>query len=72
MSLEGWSVFGTAVYTRLQGDFADSPLVADRGNASQFFFASEHPGGDSLQEFGSLVRRHLTHDTGTCDKCIDR
>lgn len=38
--LEGWSVFGAAIYTRLQGDFAASPLVADRGNPNQFFLAA--------------------------------
>ncbi|NNC47716.1 MAG: MipA/OmpV family protein [Sphingomonas sp.] len=37
---QGWSIFGTVIYTRLQGDFADSPLVADRGNPNQFFLAA--------------------------------
>lgn len=35
----GLSVFGAAGYTRLVGDFADSPIVDDRGSASQWFGA---------------------------------
>lgn len=35
----GLSVFGAAGYTRLVGDFADSPVVDDRGSASQWFGA---------------------------------
>lgn len=38
--LGGWQVFGMANYKKLVGDFADSPLVADRGSASQWFFAA--------------------------------
>jgi MipA family protein len=34
---KGWSLFGIASYSRLQGDFAASPLVRDAGSASQFF-----------------------------------
>jgi outer membrane scaffolding protein for murein synthesis (MipA/OmpV family) len=37
--LGGFSLFGTAAYTRLVGDFADSPVVDDRGSASQWFGA---------------------------------
>ncbi|MCM8557978.1 MipA/OmpV family protein [Sphingomicrobium sediminis] len=32
----GWSLFGLAGYSRLLGDFAASPLVAERGSADQF------------------------------------
>ncbi len=35
----GWSLFGTANYSRLVGDFADSPIVDDRGSANQWFGA---------------------------------
>jgi len=35
----GWSIFGTRLYTHLSGDFADSPIVDDRGSASQWFGA---------------------------------
>ncbi len=35
----GLSVFGTANYGRLAGDFRRSPIVADRGSASQWFTA---------------------------------
>ena len=35
----GWSIFGTGLYTHLSGDFADSPIVDDRGSASQWFGA---------------------------------
>jgi outer membrane protein len=33
----GWSIFGIGLYTHLAGDFADSPIVDDRGSASQWF-----------------------------------
>ncbi|MBL0965503.1 MipA/OmpV family protein [Blastomonas sp. UPD001] len=33
----GWGVFALGSYSRLQGDFADSPIVAIRGDADQFF-----------------------------------
>ena len=36
----GWSLFGMTNYSRLKGDFADSPIVADRGSASQWLFAA--------------------------------
>jgi outer membrane protein len=35
----GISLFGTAGYSHLLGDFADSPIVDDRGSASQWFGA---------------------------------
>ncbi len=35
----GWSVFALANYSRLVGDFADSPIVEDRGSASQWLSA---------------------------------
>jgi len=35
----GLSLFGTAGYSRLAGDFKRSPIVADRGSASQWFGA---------------------------------
>lgn len=35
----GLSLFGTASYGRLAGDFKRSPIVADRGSASQWFGA---------------------------------
>ena len=35
----GWSVFAAANYSRLVGDFADSPIVDDRGSANQWFGA---------------------------------
>ena len=35
----GWSVFASGSYARLFGDFADSPLVDDRGSASQWMAA---------------------------------
>lgn len=35
----GLSLFGTASYSRLGGDFKRSPIVADRGSASQWFGA---------------------------------
>jgi len=35
----GWSIFGTGLYTHLSGDFADSPIVDERGSASQWFGA---------------------------------
>lgn len=34
---KGWALFGLVSYTRLLGDAADSPLVADRGSADQWF-----------------------------------
>ncbi|MCJ7421267.1 MipA/OmpV family protein [Sphingomicrobium astaxanthinifaciens] len=34
---KGWALFGLVSFTRLLGDAADSPLVADRGSASQWF-----------------------------------
>jgi outer membrane scaffolding protein for murein synthesis (MipA/OmpV family) len=36
----GLSVFGTVNYSRLTGDFKRSPIVADRGSASQWLFAA--------------------------------
>jgi outer membrane scaffolding protein for murein synthesis (MipA/OmpV family) len=33
----GWGVFALGSYSRLQGDFADSPIVSIRGDANQFF-----------------------------------
>lgn len=36
---KGWGLFGTAGYKRLVGDFKDSPIVDDRGSASQWFGA---------------------------------
>lgn len=36
----GLSIFGTANYTRLVGDFKRSPLVSDRGSASQWLLAT--------------------------------
>jgi MipA family protein len=38
--LSGLSVFGTAQYSRLVGDFADSPIVDDRGSANQWLLAA--------------------------------
>ena len=35
----GLSVFGTGSYSRLSGDFRDSPIVDDRGSASQWLAA---------------------------------
>ncbi len=35
----GWSLFGTGSYSRLLGDFKDSPLVSRRGSAGQWFGA---------------------------------
>ena len=35
----GWSLFGTGSYSRLLGDFKDSPIVARRGSAGQWFGA---------------------------------
>ena len=35
----GFGVFGLASYKHLQGDFADSPIVDDRGSASQWLGA---------------------------------
>jgi MipA family protein len=34
--LKGWSVFGLAGYNRALGDFADSPVVRDAGDANTF------------------------------------
>ena len=36
----GWSIFGLANYSRLVGDFKDSPIVEDRGSASQWLAAA--------------------------------
>jgi outer membrane scaffolding protein for murein synthesis (MipA/OmpV family) len=36
----GLSVFGTASYSRLQGDFKRSPIVSDRGSANQWLLAA--------------------------------
>jgi outer membrane scaffolding protein for murein synthesis (MipA/OmpV family) len=38
--LHGFSVFGTANYSRLVGDFKRSPIVSDRGSASQWLAAA--------------------------------
>ena len=38
--LHGWSLFGTANYSHLLGDMKDSPIVDDRGSASQWFTAA--------------------------------
>lgn len=35
----GWSIFAAGNYSRLVGDFADSPIVDIRGSASQWFGA---------------------------------
>jgi outer membrane scaffolding protein for murein synthesis (MipA/OmpV family) len=35
----GWSIFGTGLYTKLSGDFADSPIVDEAGSSSQWFAA---------------------------------
>ena len=35
----GLSIFGTGSYSRLSGDFKDSPIVHDRGSASQWLAA---------------------------------
>ena len=35
----GWSIFGLANHSRLVGDFKDSPIVEDRGSASQWLAA---------------------------------
>lgn len=35
----GWAIFAAGNYSRLVGDFADSPIVDDRGSASQWFGA---------------------------------
>lgn len=37
--LHGWSLFGIGTYSRLVGDFRDSPLVDLRGSAGQWFGA---------------------------------
>lgn len=36
----GLSIFGTANYSRLVGDFKDSPIVSDRGSAGQWLLAA--------------------------------
>ena len=36
----GWSVFASGSYGHLVGDFADSPIVDDRGSASQWMAAT--------------------------------
>ena len=33
----GWSLFGVGLYTKLSGDFKDSPIVDLRGSSSQWF-----------------------------------
>jgi MipA family protein len=38
--LHGLSIFGTGGYTRLTGDFADSPIVSLRGDSDQWFAAA--------------------------------
>ena len=38
--LQGFSIFGAGQYSRLVGDFADSPIVDDRGSASQWLGAA--------------------------------
>ena len=35
-----WIVSGTAAYSLLLGDAADSPIVDDRGSTSQFFLGA--------------------------------
>ena len=35
----GWSIFGTGLYPKLSGDFADSPIVDEAGSSSQWFGA---------------------------------
>ena len=36
----GLSIFGTANYSRLVGDFKDAPIVSDRGSAGQWLLAA--------------------------------
>jgi MipA family protein len=38
--LHGFSLFGTANYSRLVGDFKRSPIVAQRGSANQWLLAA--------------------------------
>ncbi len=38
--LHGLSIFGTAGYSRLVGDFKRSPIVSDRGSANQWLLAA--------------------------------
>jgi len=38
--LHGFSIFGTGQYSHLQGDFKRSPIVSDRGSASQWLAAA--------------------------------
>ena len=38
--LHGFSVFGAGQYSRLVGDFKRSPIVSERGNASQWLLAA--------------------------------
>jgi len=38
--LHGFSIFGTAQYARLVGDFKRSPIVSDRGSANQWLVAA--------------------------------
>ena len=38
--LHGFSIFGTGQYSRLVGDFRRSPIVSDRGSASQWLGAA--------------------------------
>ena len=35
----GWSIFGIGLYTKLSGDFSDSPIVDLQGSSSQWFGA---------------------------------
>jgi outer membrane scaffolding protein for murein synthesis (MipA/OmpV family) len=37
---KGWSIFATGSYSHLRGDFKRSPIVDDRGSASQWFAAA--------------------------------
>jgi outer membrane scaffolding protein for murein synthesis (MipA/OmpV family) len=38
--LHGFSIFGTGQYSRLLGDFRRSPIVSQRGSASQWLAAA--------------------------------
>ncbi len=35
----GWSIFGTGAFTKLTGDFKDSPIVDLRGSSTQWLAA---------------------------------
>lgn len=35
----GWSIFGTGSFTKLTGDFKDSPIVDLRGSSTQWLAA---------------------------------